>query len=133
MLREQKHFEKELTEKQNFIEKITNVTPSLITTYNVQTRKYIFVNNALKKLLGYEPQEVLEKGIDFFMPLIHPDDFHLLMEENAKALELANHPEHSDDNEVIAEFQYRLRHKNGEYRWFHTYETIFSRDSKGTC
>ena len=38
---------------------------------------------------------------------------------------LAGHPE----KEMIAEFYYRMRHKNGEYRWFHTYGTIFDRNS----
>ena len=125
---EQKKHEHELKEKQSFIQKIADVTPSLIAAYNINTGKYIFINKALKKLLGYEPEEVLEKGIDFFIQLIHPDDLDPLMKKNAEALEIANQPEHSDD-EVIAEFQYRLRNKNGEYRWFHTYGTVFSRDS----
>lgn len=128
---EQKRSEKELEEKRNFIQKITDFTPSLITAYNVNTGKYIFINNALKKLLGYEPSEVLDKGTAFFWPLIHPDDFEPLMKKNVKATERANQPEHRDDSEIIAEFQYRLRHKNGEYRWFHTYGTIFNRDRNG--
>jgi PAS domain S-box-containing protein len=125
----QKRFEKELMEKQNFIQKITHVTPSLIVTYNIQTGKYIFVNNALKKLLGYEPQEAMDKGIGFFMPLIHPDDLQSVTEKNAKAIEHAN--QSNADNETIVEFQYRLLHKNGEYRWFHTYGTIFGHDNHG--
>jgi len=127
----QKHSENELAEKRNFIQKITDFTPSLITAYNVKTGKYIFINNALKKLLGYDPQEPLDKGTAFFWPLIHPDDFEPLMKKNAKAIERANQPDHRDDSEIIAEFQYRLRHKNGEYRWFHTYGTIFNRDRNG--
>jgi len=128
---EQKRAENELAEKRNFIQKITDFTPSLITAYNVKTGKYIFINNALKKLLGYEPVEPLEKGTAFFWPLIHPDDFEPLMKKNERAIERANQPGHGDDKEIIAEFQYRLLHKNGEYRWFHTYGTIFSRDSNG--
>jgi PAS domain S-box-containing protein len=31
---------------------------------------------------------------------------------------------------VTTEFQYRLRNNKGEYRWFHTYGTIFSRDKQ---
>lgn len=125
---EQKRYEKELTEKQSFIQKIADVTPSLIAAYNVNTGKYIFINKALKKLLGYEPEEVLEKGVDFFIPLIHPDDLEPLMKKNAQALEMVNQSGHADDD-VIAEFQYRMRNKNGECRWLHTYGTIFSRDN----
>jgi len=128
---EQKKFEQELSEKQNFIQKITDVTPSLIAAYNIQTGQYIFINNALKKLLGYNPAEVLSKGVEFFLNFIHPDDLGPVMEKNAKVLELANKPDHVNDSEVTAEFQYRLRNNKGEYRWFHTYGTIFSRDKQG--
>ena len=127
---EQKKFEKELKEQQTFIQRITDITPSLIAAYNIQTGQYVFINNALKKLLGYDPEDVLMKGINFFIDIIHPDDLQPLMEKNAKVLESANQPGHHDDSEVIAEFQYRLRNRKGEYRWFHTYGTIFSRNSK---
>ena len=127
---EQKKFEQELSEKQNFIQKITDVTPSLIAAYNIQTGQYIFINNALKKLLGYDPAEALSKGVEFFLNIIHPDDLKPIMEKNAKALESANKPDHTNDSEVTAEFQYRLRNNKGEYRWFHTYSTIFSRDKQ---
>lgn len=128
---EQKKFEKELSEKQTFIQKITDVTPSLIAAYDIQTGKYIFINNALKKLLGYEPEQVLNKGEQFFLNIIHPDDLEPLMEKNAKLLEAANIPNHASDSEMIGEFEYRLRNNKGEYRWFHTYGTIFSRDKQG--
>lgn len=129
---EQKRFEKELQEKQSFIQTIADITPSLIAAYNINTGKYIFINKALKKLLGYEPEEVFEKGVEFFMELIHPDDLNSLLKKNAEALQHANNGSNKNaDNEVIAEFQYRLRHKSGEYRWFHTYGTIFSRDKEG--
>ena len=127
---EQKKFEQELSEKQNFIQKITDVTPSLIAAYNIQTGQYIFINNALKKLLGYDPAEVLSKGVEFFLNIIHPDDLEPVMKKNAEALESANRPDHANDSEVTTEFQYRLRNNKGEYRWFHTYGTIFSRDKQ---
>jgi PAS domain S-box-containing protein len=81
---EQKKFEQELSEKQNFIQKITDVTPSLIAAYNIQTGQYIFINNALKKLLGYDPAEVLSKGVEFFLNIIHPDDLEPVMEKKCR-------------------------------------------------
>ena len=127
---EQKNFEKELKEQQTFIQKIADVTPSLIAAYNIHTGQYVFINKALKKLLGYDPEDVLMKGVNFFIDVMHPDDLQPLMEKNAKVIALANQPDHPNDSEFIAEFQYRLRNRRGEYRWFHTYGTIFSRNSK---
>jgi PAS domain S-box-containing protein len=122
----QKLVEEKLVENQNFIEKIANATPSIIASYNVNTGKYVFINEGIKKLLGYEPQLVLTDGIAFLTGLIHPDDLQTLMEKNSEALVTAN--AETTGNEPIIEFQYRMRHKNGEYRWFHTFGTVFTRN-----
>lgn len=127
---EQKRQEKHLAEQQHFIRKITDITPSLIGAYNVKTGNYLFVNQALKTLLGYEPKDLMEQGISFLLPLIHPDDMEHVMQENTKALEAANSLA-PNSTEPIVEFQYRVRHQDGRYRWFRTYGTIFSRDKRG--
>lgn len=127
----QKNTERDLEEKQTFIRKIADITPSIITAYNIFTGEYIFVNHAVENLLGYEPTEILEKGIEFFLSIIHPDDLTPLIEKNAKSLEIANQAGYRDDEETIEEFEYRMLHKNGFYRWFHTYGTVFSRNKEG--
>lgn len=126
---EEKMIEKQLRDNQNFIQKIADAAPSIIASYNINTGKYSFINQGLEKLLGYKPQQVLDEGVSFFTKLIHPDDVAQLMEKNARAIEISNKSELLDNNEMITEFQYRLRHKNGHYRWFHTFGTVFDRDS----
>ena len=54
-----------------------------------------------------------------------------LTEKNARALEEANEHPPQDGNEMVVEFKYRMRHRNGTYHWFHTFGTIFDRDSQG--
>ncbi|HYG16858.1 MAG TPA: PAS domain-containing protein, partial [Bacteroidia bacterium] len=127
----QKKTEKDLQEKQTFIQKIADITPSIITAYNIFTGEYIFVNQAIESLLGYNPTDVLEKGIEFFLSIIHPDDLSPLIEKNARSLEIANQVGFHPGEEMIEEFEYRMLHKNGDYRWFHTYGTIFSRNKEG--
>ncbi len=124
----QKLIEQEVREKQHFIQKIADAAPSIIASYNINTGKYLFVNQGLEKLLGYDPALVLSQGVSFFADLIHPDDIVKMMEENTKALEIAN-KQNRNENERIVEFQYRMRHVNGEYRWFHTYRTVFDRNN----
>ncbi len=79
----QQRIQLELTENQTFIKKIADATPSIIASYNINTGKYVFINEGIKKLLGYNPKEVLEKGIEFFVNVIHPDDLDALMDKNA--------------------------------------------------
>jgi PAS domain S-box-containing protein len=127
----QKLIEAELQDNRNFIHKIADATPSIITSYNIQTGKYRFVSEGLKKLLGYEPDELLVGGLEFMVALVHPDDLLLVMEKNAQALEKANDPNREDEQTIIAEFQYRVRNKEGRYRHLQTYGTVFDRNSEG--
>ena len=70
----------------------------------------------------------MTRGIGFFWDIVHPDDRPVLLKKNQEALDAANaHPGTSD---LIVEFTYRLRHRNGSYRWFHTYGTIFDRNAE---
>lgn len=124
---EQQKMQLELKENQQFISKIANATPSVIASYNIHTGRYSFISEGLTKLLGYSIEEVKEKGVAFFMNLIHPDDLPALMKANAERIEEANVADSSD----VKEFVYRIRHKNGSYRWFHTYGTVFDRNSRG--
>ncbi len=124
---EQKLVEKKLKDSQDFIRKITDVTPSVIAAYDVTTGQFSFINDAIEKQLGYESSRVFAEGVPFFISITHPDDLPGLMEKNAKALEEANQLV-APDNEPIAEFKYRMKNVAGEYRWFHTFGTIFERD-----
>ena len=125
---EQKSIEVQLEQNQKFIQKIADAAPSIITTYNIKTGKYLFVNAGLRTLLGHDPKSVLDEGVSFFISLVHPDDLGPIMEKNAKVIEETNNNYTEGMDEPIAEFQYRLRHCNGEYRWFQTFGTVFSRD-----
>ena len=127
---EQKAVEKRLKDYQEFIGKITDVTPSIIATYNIHTGKYSFINEAVEKLLGYPAAKIMQEGVAFLSTLVHPDDVQTMMEKNGKALEDANKLGHNGD-EPIVEFKYRVRNSDGMYRWMHTYGTIFERNEEG--
>jgi PAS domain S-box-containing protein len=126
---EQQRVQQQLKDNQTFIQKITDAAPSVIATYNIHSGKYLFISEGIKKLLGYEVEVVVKQGVEFFINIIHPDDITKLMADNAKALDEANAS--PDNNNTIQEFIYRMRHKNGSYRWFQTYGTIFDRNSEG--
>jgi PAS domain S-box-containing protein len=124
--------EREVRESQRFIQKIADATPALITSYNINTGKYRFVSQGLQSLLGYDPQVPMQEGVQFFVDLMHPDDLGPVMQKNTQAVELANAGKlEGPGGEAIIEFEYRLRHANGEYRWFHTFGTIFDRNAAG--
>ena len=127
---QQFHIQQQLKENQTFIRKIADATPSIIGAFNIHTGKYTFISEGLKKLLGYDAQEVKEKGAAFFTSIIHPDDLSPMIEKNAAAVREANMPGNKDNNDLV-EFIYRMRHIDGAYLWFHTYGTVFDRNANG--
>ncbi len=126
----QKKIENALIENQKFIQKIAQVSPLLIAVYNIRTGKYIFINDTIKQLLGYDADEATKGGVEFFMGIMHPDDLEPIMHKNNEALMRAN-SDQATEEERIVEFKYRMRHANGEYRWFHTYGSVFDRNKQG--
>lgn len=121
-----------INEQLHFNAKITDTAPAIIATYNIHTGKYLFVSQGIELLLGYSPRKVLEEGAGFLMTILHPDDLPKLVEDNNRALEKANRLSgERAESEQVAEFTYRMRHRNGHYRWFQTYGTIFDRNGEG--
>jgi PAS domain S-box-containing protein len=115
-----------LRESEHFRNKITDIVPGLIAVYNIHTGKYLFVNDAIRTLLGYTREDVLKKGLAFFASLVHPDDATAIMQKNQEALNAANTDPAWNDLQPV-NFEYRMRHSNGEYRWFLTSGLIFKR------
>jgi len=58
-------------------------------------------------LLGYEPGEV-PASASAFVEMLHPDDRHRFEHDSID----------HDAGGVAADFEFRLRHKTGEYRWY---------------
>lgn len=130
VLKKKQEAENKLWSSEHFRNKITDIVPGLIAVYNLNTGQYLYVNDAIHHLLGYTKQEVLEKGISFFVSIIHPEDLPDLMEKNRAALELA-HTDPAWNDMRSVNFEYRIRHRNGQWRWFLTSGLIFKRDANG--
>jgi PAS domain S-box-containing protein len=125
---DEKQKEQQLEESRNFVEKIANVSPCIITVFNVSSNEYIFLNRAVKNLLGYNVEDFLHKGRKLFYALVHPDDINLIEQKNRELIEEGNNYTANNDAEKVKNFKYRLKHKDGTYRWLHTFATVFNRN-----
>jgi len=128
---EQQFIEQQLRNSREFIEKIANTTPSLIASYNTNTGKFTFINRSLHSLLGYEPDELMNKGMDFYSALIHPEDLEGVLSQTQNAIEEANQTPLPAMSETVFEIKYRMQHESGHYIWFKTFATVFDRNSEG--
>lgn len=74
-----------------------------------------YVSPSCRTTLGYERDEIVGHSIYEF---IHPDDTDVIRGRDG------------GDRGMLRTFTYRVRHKNGEYRWFETTSTALSSNSQ---
>src|SRR5262245_63040108 len=79
-----------------------------------------FVDPVLKERLGYERDDFLN-NFEEWSQLTHPDD---------AGPALARVQAHLDGITPLYEADYRVRHRDGSYRWFHARGSV-SRDEHG--
>ncbi|MCC5919578.1 MAG: PAS domain-containing protein [Cyclobacteriaceae bacterium] len=65
-----------------------------------------YVSSNVKEILGYEPQELTQKGVDFYS-LMHPDDLAALRDWEITTRQVDN----------IAQYTYRIKKADGSYLW----------------
>ena len=120
---DRKQVEEALQESQQFIQQIANSIPGIVYLHDLIEQRNIHVNSQINKLLGYSAEQVRSMGVEFTPRVMHPDDF-------------ARLPAHFErfksagDGEIIS-FEYRMRHVTGEWRWFHSRDTVFARTEQG--
>jgi PAS domain S-box-containing protein len=112
------------------LQRIADAVPAVVAVYDVTTAQYLFVNKAVYGVMGYRPEEFLFGGLAFAVSLVHPDDVEDLLDRNQEKLDMANMMMAAED-EQIASFEYRMKHKNGTYRWVKTDGTVFGRSDDG--
>lgn len=120
----QKKDQEDLQEKNEFIQKIMKSLPNaVIYVFDLMTQKNIYMSKSLGDVLGYTPEEFQGMGEMVLKRLIHPDDYGLFMDHLAMFETL-----HKDD---IIQFEYRMRHRNGDWIWIENRDSILVDDASG--
>jgi len=95
-------------------------SPDIIYIYDIIEKKNVYSNEGISKVLGYTVDEVQEMGEQLIPALMHPDDLDNYVNNILPQYKKVK------DNEWI-EHEYRMKHKNGEWKWLHSKEAIFNR------
>ncbi len=120
---EEKNAAAALLDERQFVTHVLEVVPSVVYVRDLRDRSLVFVNRHVAEVIGYTPDEVIGLRGDFIPKLVHPDDVVGLADYERELAMLAD--------DAIVRREYRLRHRDGRWRWFLCYETVFRRDSNG--
>ncbi len=101
-----------------------NISPDFIYVFDLQKDEYLYRNEGIIKVLGYNADEIAKLGNKILEGLMHPDDVKLYHKEFIpRYYELK-------DKEVL-EHGYRIMHSKGYYVKLRAKELVFKRDSEG--
>lgn len=121
-LDEHQKTEASLRESQRMAQQIMQASPDLIYIYDIQRDQNIYSNQEVSHLMGFTPAEI-ETMPSRILSLAHPDDVPIIQrirQEYASAKE-----------GQVMECDFRLRHKDGGWRWINTREVVFARGPDG--
>ncbi len=121
-LTERHRAEAALREREHFLQRVTQVTPGVISVFDLERECSIFVSRSVASILGYSPAEIAAMG-SAVGTLMHPDDQPRFAEHVERVRALAD--------EESADFEHRMRTKSGDWRWFQSRDAVFARDSAG--
>ncbi|MEG4344485.1 PAS domain-containing protein [Microcoleus sp. A003_D6] len=122
-IEERKRIEAQLRESQHWLSAIIKTNPNLLYVYDLIEEQTLYINREIYSDLGYRFEEIQQMASAFIPKLIHPDDLPAFSAQRKKI-------ETAKDGEIF-DFEYRIQHKNGEYRWFCGRESVFARTAQG--
>ena len=98
-------------------------SPGLIYLFDLERRRHRLVGGQLSRPLGYRPYEI-EEMVEPMGQLLHPDDYDRMDVHYRLMAKLA-------DGE-IKPIDFRLRHRDGQYRHFAGRHMVFNRHADGS-
>jgi PAS domain S-box-containing protein len=122
-IEERQRIEAELRESQHWLSAVIKTNPNLLYVCDLIERRTLYLNREIYSDLGYSYEEIQQMPAAFFPDLMHAGDLPVFLEHRSKI-------ERAKDGEFF-ECEYRIQHNNGEYKWFLSKETVFSRTADG--
>lgn len=104
-------------------ERMLRTMPSIVYVFDVRQRRTLFVSPNVQELLGFTPGELETEGGGLLEGFLHP-------EELAGFDQVVARWRRAADGEIQAS-EFRLRDREGRWRWFLGRHSVFSRDRDG--
>ncbi|MGB3265346.1 MAG: PAS domain S-box protein [Microcoleus sp.] len=118
-----KKAEAELQDSKRFGARIAEASPNILYVCDLIEQKNLYANASIYNVLGYTVEEILAIGPWMLSSLIHPEDA-VKMPDYLQQVETGLEGD-------IFEIEYRVRHKDGSWRWIVSRDTVFAKTAEG--
>ncbi len=120
---ERRQSEEALRASERFVQQITATIPGILYVYDLILERNVYSNRQMADILGYTPEEVQAMGQDAMPTLLHPDDL-------PRAAEYRTMQAQATEGAILC-FEYRMRSREGSWRWLLSREVVFTRAANG--
>ncbi|MBN2732240.1 MAG: PAS domain-containing protein [Balneolaceae bacterium] len=113
---------KELKENEDKFKKVLQNSRDLVYQLNFETGEYEYVSPAVKSILGYSPDQLIDEGPNFILDRIHPEDLKRIDQEveEMKGKGVKDH--------FAGETEYRIKKADGDYIWISNQRSLVEDD-----
>ena len=112
-----------LRERQHFIETVLDAEPGTVYIFDLHENRNVFVNRNWLVNYGYSVEET-QNADNFLADIIHTQDLPRVIEHH-------NRIRSAQDDKSTFEVEYRIRRKDGDWRWVQSRDTVFTRNEAG--
>ena len=98
--------------------------PDIVYIYDLEKDHNVYINHAITSVLGYTAEAIAAMGMSVDANLLHPDDI-------ATTVPVIRERLHAAKNGEVIESEYRAKHMDGQWHWFHVQEVVFARYADG--
>lgn len=106
-----------------FAQQLLEVVPVAVYVFDVSEERVLYLNRGIAHALGYSRDELMRYPGSPIAALLHPDDHPRLARHLGRL-------RHAGDGESF-DFEYRVRAKDGQWRWFRGHDVVLERDRHG--
>jgi two-component system, cell cycle sensor histidine kinase and response regulator CckA len=120
---ERKLAEQALARSRDQFERMAATTPDFLFIYDLIKGRNVYENKRMEEHLGYTGAQLKLLAGDSMDALVHPNDLAPVRAQYRRFDTAADG--------AVLEWEFRLRHADGSYRWFHVRATVFDRTDHG--
>jgi len=98
-----------------FLERLDSIENSSVAVFDLYRMQYQFITNKFKYLAGYDRDQALAEGTDYFFRLMHPADLPQVLDTSLQTMSFLFDLPPEERKDYKLSFDFRIRKADGNY------------------